>query len=437
MLDEHLRHLKDNFLSSEVETCAVLTGPIAYVGKTRFLCRQISFPSYDAYSRRNETSAELTPEFVAAVASEARRRNEFVCLAHSHPFSEHPSFSAIDDFGEARLLDFLNRRIPGRDHLSLVVGKKTVKCRLLGSNNAVDVYSAGADLRRISTLSDSSDDDDVFDRQVRALGRSGQQQLRHTCVSVVGLGGTGSVVVEQLAHLGVRNFLLIDHDILEASNLSRVVGTSADDVGRHKVEIAKDLVLRINPTSNVQAFRSNVVDDPVAKLLLQSDFMFCCTDSHGSRVVMNQLAYQYYLPCIDLGVAIRAENEKITHITGRVQMLSPGLSCLVCGNLLDPDTVRRDLMSDIHLKQDPYFIGAREPEPAVISINSTVVSLGITMFMSAITGAPSRARYQLYNGISGTVRAVQSDPVRTCVACSSYGALGKGDNWKLPTRVFQ
>jgi len=174
--------------------------------------------------------------------------------------------------------------------------------------------------------------------------------------------------------------------------------------------------------------------DDVARRLADVDFFFCCTDSHGSRAVLSQLAYQYLVPCIDTGVSITVQQGRISHITGRVQMLAPGLSCLTCAGLLDADAVRRDLMTDYERQADPYFIGAHEPQPAVISLNGTVVSLAVTMFLAAVTDGPAEARYQLYNGITGMVRAVMNTPDPTCIVCSPNGALARGDEWPLPAR---
>jgi molybdopterin-synthase adenylyltransferase len=124
----------------------------------------------------------------------------------------------------------------------------------------------------------------------------------------------------------------------------------------------------------------------------------------------------------------------VTHISGRVQMAAPGLPCLVCGNVIDPVAVRRELQSSVQRAADPYITGHNEPQPAVISLNSTMASLAVTMFMSAFTPVPGEARLQYYNGVSGVVRAatLQADP--SCVVCSRSGALGLGNKWPLPGR---
>lgn len=169
--------------------------------------------------------------------------------------------------------------------------------------------------------------------------------------------------------------------------------------------------------------------------LLAVDFLFCCTDSHGSRAVLNQMAYQYYIPTIDLGVRIDVTDGIVTAIAGRVQMLAPGLPCLVCHNLLDSEAVRRDLLSSDERGRDPYIVGAAEPQPAVISINAVVASLGVTMLLGAIAGFAANSRHQVYLADRGAVRPIQSTALDNCVVCSSRGALGRGDLWPLPWRT--
>ena len=128
----------------------------------------------------------------------------------------------------------------------------------------------------------------------------------------------------------------------------------------------------------------------MAEEIADTDFVFCCTDSHGSRAVLNQTAYQYLVPAIDMGVAIITQKGQITDIAGRSQMLAPGLGCLMCGDLLNPEAIRVDLLTDFERAADPYIVGAHEPAPAVISVNATISSISVTMFLAAVTGIPSQ-----------------------------------------------
>ena len=138
---------------------------------------------------------------------------------------------------------------------------------------------------------------------------------------------------------------------------------------------------------------------------------------------------------IDLGVVIAASIHGVSHVAGRTQMLAPGLGCLLCGNLLNPEAVRVDLLTDFERQRDQYVIGLQEPAPAVISLNGTMASLAVTMFLSAVVGIPSSARLLNYDAISGTLRPAMIGRHPSCIVCSERGALARSAEWPLPARL--
>jgi hypothetical protein len=241
-------------------------------------------------------------------------------------------------------------------------------------------------------------------------------------------------VLQQLAHLGVRHFLLIDPDTVEDSNLNRIVGATVHDVGRLKIAVAERLARQIDRTILVEARAESVLRERTALRLADTDFTFCCTDSQGSRAVLNAFAYQYLVPVIDMGVVITANKNEIAHIAGRTQLLAPGLPCLTCASLLDAEQVRRDLLTEFERQSDPYIVGDVQPAPAVISLNSTIASLATTMFLNVAVGVPGSARLLNYDAISGTTRSAVAAAHAGCIVCSDRGALARADEWPLPAR---
>jgi hypothetical protein len=184
----------------------------------------------------------------------------------------------------------------------------------------------------------------------------------------------------------------------------------------------------------VVSIQEDVTRQTTARSLIATDFFFACTDSHGSRAVLTQLSYQYFLPGIDLGVRIEVREGAVTHIVGRVQMLAPGLACTTCTRLLDPEAVRRDLLDEQQRRVDPYIVGRREPQPSVVSLNTTVAGMAVSMFMAAVTSVPMRARHQIILFDSGAVKPIENTPDPECFVCSSRGFLGRGDSWPSPGR---
>jgi molybdopterin/thiamine biosynthesis adenylyltransferase len=422
-----------------VESSAVcLAEPVAEAEMLNLIVRDVRLPHDGHYRRRGPFEAELTPEYVASVVREARDRKCSVVFCHTHPFAQNATFSETDWAGEQVLRQFIERRIPGVPHAALVISRDSASCRLVATDTFLRVYSVGRTIECHSSLHhrliSPADPSARFDRQLRAFGKQAQRELEGLYVAIIGAGGTGSVMAEQLAHLGVSHFLIVDPDVLDLSNLNRVVGATHDDVGRPKVEVAAELVRRINPAATVEALHGSVLNNTVVGRIRFVDAILCCTDSHGSRYVINEVAYRFLVPTFDCGVAIVAQNETLTHVSGRAQMLAPGLACLNCLNTLDPELVRRDLLTDFERARDPYIIGGTEPQPAVISINGVVVSLAVTMFLGAFARFPVMPRHQRYDCIRGVVRVIDNTALESCVTCSRRGALGVGDSWPLPGR---
>lgn len=430
-----LAKIRTTLLASEMEACAILFGrAVEENGRLlRLVIREAVFPTDDQYEVRSETTARLRPTFVAAIAQRAKRSGESLVFVHSHPFTSN-EFSAVDDAGEHALGEFLSERTPGLWHAAMLVTPAATIARVLGPGMPLKVFGVGEKLT-FDAGAGPVEPSDQFDRQIRMFGPVGQERLKALRVGIVGLGGTGSVIAQQLAHLGIEDFLLLDPDQVEFTNLNRLVGARRVDVGLPKVQIAKRMVTGINPEARVSTYEESALLARVAIRLLDVDFVFGCTDSQGSRAVLNQLSYQFLLPMIDMGVSIVTAEGHVSHIAGRVNMLAAGLGCFVCGQLLDPEAVRVDLLTDFERTADPYVVGSREPAPAVISLNSTIASLAVTMFLDAVLAIGANARFITYNGSSGVARPASVSPHPKCYVCADGGAFARAGAWPLPGRL--
>ena len=392
-------------------------------------------PTDNDYTRCGIDHAQLRPDFVARVAKRARLKDLSLVFVHTHPGDSIPQFSRVDDHGEEELAAFLIRRGQTCPHAALVLSQGGMSARVLGRNEPLRVVSVGD--RRIVEFDPEVGKAgalNMYDRQVRAFGTDGQRILHDLRVAVVGLGGTGSIAVQQLVHLGVHSFILIDPDNFELTNLNRVVGAFPIDVGHSKCEVAAQYIQQFSPDADVQVVNGDIVHESVARQLTDADIIFCCTDSHGSRSVVQQVAYQYLIPCIDIGSTITTSAGVVTGIFGRVQLLGPDQPCLWCSELLSSEEVRRDMMNEFERKADPYIRGANVPAPSVISINGTVVSLAVTMLLGLVTSIPVESRYLIYNAVAPSLRSVRTAAMNDCFICSRAGAFGLGDAQKIFAR---
>lgn len=93
-----------------------------------------------------------------------------------------------------------------------------------------------------------------FSRTELLIGKDNLNKLNKAKVAIFGIGGVGSYVVEALARSGVGNFVLIDNDVINISNINRQLIATYDTIGSLKVEVAKQRILSINPNATVTTF---------------------------------------------------------------------------------------------------------------------------------------------------------------------------------------
>lgn len=105
--------------------------------------------------------------------------------------------------------------------------------------------------------------DDIFVRTKKLIGDDAAYKLSKSTIILFGLGGVGGYILESLARSGIENFILIDFDKIESSNLNRQIITCQDNIGLLKADAAKNRVLSINPSSKVTAINAKVVKDKI------------------------------------------------------------------------------------------------------------------------------------------------------------------------------
>jgi hypothetical protein len=274
-----------------------------------------------------------------------------------------------------------------------------------------------------------------FARQVLMFKVEGQRKIESQPVAIVGLGGMGSQVAQSLAFLGVRNFLLIDDDRVDETNLNRLAGACAKDVGQLKVEVVRDLIRKINPGAEVVAIAKNLRTRAAMEPLITYPIIFGCVDQDGPRLILTELAAAYENTLIDLASEIfPAANDRALDFGGRVVVARAGDYCLFCARQIDHDQARQDLESPeirelnrIH----GYGLGDTGPAPAVFSLNGIIANLGVTEFLAMVTGFREPARKLTYLGMRGAVRdtADASDP--DCFTCKCLRGMRERANlWR-------
>ena len=422
----------------------LLCAPATTAEGIRLLTRELVPTPATAYRERLDYHLEIAPAFLNMVVDRALVTGLHPVLVHSHPGSREAQYSTSDDFGERRLVPVMHQLLPGRHVASLLVTPYDIRGRTLHDGRFTPLTSVDVIGGRVEVFepppsreraSSEVPTDEAYDRQARAISAAGMRRIHRLRVAVVGAGGTGSAVLEQLARLGVRDITIVDPDVLEVSNLSRIWGSRPDDAkqGRPKVEVLAQHLRAITPGLTVRALRASVVRQSVLAELRDRDLVFGCTDNHWSRAVLNRFAHQYLVPLADMGVRLDARAGMVSAAAGQVTLAGPGLSCLRCSGLIDPERVRVESMpldQRAALTREGYIAGADDPAPAVISLNTTVASMAVTaalsLFVNLTGGSPPAG--MRYDARTGTTFVVAPRRDALCDVCSrEAGVIALGD----------
>lgn len=92
-----------------------------------------------------------------------------------------------------------------------------------------------------------------LERSIAILGKEKFEKLVNSSVMIIGVGAVGGYALEMVARLGVKNIMVVDFDVFEKSNINRQILANVDTIGKKKVNVAFDRVIKINPDANIKA----------------------------------------------------------------------------------------------------------------------------------------------------------------------------------------
>jgi hypothetical protein len=387
----------------------------------------------------------LSPGFIHRMITRARDQGLVYLAVHNHGSDRSVGFSNIDfqshELGYPALLQISKGRPVG----ALVFGHRSIEADIwfkdhsrVSLDRAIIVGKSIRELRPHPIKKDGSSFEEKFDRQVRFFGITGQEQLSKCKVAIVGLGGVGSLISELLARLGVGEFILIDDDKIDKTNLSRIVGASMDDVIQKcfKTTIAERVIKQANPDARIQAINDDVSKFSVAKKITSCDYIFLAADSMRARLVVNAIVHQYLIPAVQVGSKIRAaDNGDLLDILSVVRPIRPGRGCLWCNQLIDPTQLAKEAKSDEERKAQAY--GVDEPNPSVITLNAVGAGQAVNDFLMDFLclRQTNGILYNYRNHIKDKSLIVNPLNREDCEECSVTGErYGLGDGIALPCR---
>jgi molybdopterin/thiamine biosynthesis adenylyltransferase len=284
-----------------------------------------------------------------------------------------------------------------------------------------------------------------FDRQVRAFGKEGQEKLAALNVAIVGLGGIGGIVAEELARLGVGHFVLIDHDAADPTSQNRLPGLSVDDVARKllKVDLAKRQIRIANPDAVVEVLPMKIFNREAIEAAAEADLIVCGTDDSASRFAVNEVSLSHLRPYMDIATGISTESGKLAGVGGRYTFTFPGSGCLLCAQAIDPTEAAAEFTpAEVRRAQerDGYIQGSTEPAASVMPLNALVASQAVFEVLAWVTGVRAPIQQRFFDALQGTVDRVTFSENPRCIACRGNLGLGtlaalpqKYSRWSVPT----
>jgi molybdopterin/thiamine biosynthesis adenylyltransferase len=385
-----------------VETAGVLIATYftAPNGDTRLLAQSVAWVDEAAYLKRTPTELIVKSEGYVPALAEAAERGAVCLWLHTHPGKNGiPSPSLRDEKVDREIAELFRIRTNSDFYGTIIVSPREQGIAFSGTvqfegfvSEQIDRLWVVGDAWHLtrSTSAASIPLSPIFSRSVLAFGAAVQETLGDLRVAVVGCGGTGSAVAEQLVRLGVRHLQIFDADTLSDTNVTRVYGSRPNDVKKPKVEILKQHLTTIAPSLDCQTSKRMITLKDSAKRLTSCDLVFGCTDDNAGRMVLSRLSFYFLTPIIDVGVMLSSDAQNnLVGIDGRVTTLTPGTACLVCRNRVDLLRAASELKTPEERKRlvaEGYAPALGNTEPAVVAFTTAVAAAALNELLERLIG---------------------------------------------------
>jgi len=384
------------------ETAGVMLVGIAEApnGDIRVLARQVRWVDEAAYTRRESDGLTIRSEGYVPALGEAEALGAACIWVHTHPGEDGLPRPSNHDRRVDRELEDLFRLRSGSPYYGAIIFSPRpsdlaftghLQCQDGPSLKIERLWQVGDRWQLVRAFDSALPQlTPIFDRNVRAFGPAVQQTLSDLRIGIVGCGGIGSAIAEQLVRLGVRHLVLIDPDVLTESNLTRVYGSTVTDVGKPKVQVLGHHLQSIASGVKCDPLQAMITLAATARCLIGCDLIFGCTDDNAGRLVLSRLATFLLTPVIDSGVLISSKTEgELTGIDGRVTTLCPGQACLVCRGRVDLARASAELLTPkerLRREDEGYAPALARTEPAVVAFTTIVSATAVSELLERLIG---------------------------------------------------
>jgi adenylyltransferase/sulfurtransferase len=235
------------------------------------------------------------------------------------------------------------------------------------------------------------------------VGSVGQRKIIESSALIIGAGGLGSPVALYLALAGLGKIGLVDFDVVDRSNLQRQILHQTDDIGKPKVQSAKETLLAHNPNVDVVLHEAPLTSDNAFELFEQYDYIINGADNFATRYLANDAAYLLKKPLID-GSILMFDGQATTYI--------PGKGCYRCLYPAPPP---------------PGLVPSCAEAGVLGAMCATIGSIQATEVLKLILGVgePLVNRLMLYDALSLEFRIVKVRRDPECPLCGDNPTISE------------
>lgn len=409
----------------------------------RLLATELLLPPPGAWEMQGEGILRPSARWLSAVIGAAIEAKAGLLFVHSHPDAHHPvGLSGVDISTMQALGATIAPMLDGPFAASVV--HQSGWAGVLWNDGTLEpierIVSVGHGLRLLTPVSTTNADALLDARQRDALGIV-HDRLRTLTIGLVGCGGLGSPIAEQIDRMGVAEIVLVDHDLLDTdSNVRRVFGSTPADLKATTPPAKVDVVGRhldsLGFETRITRINADVRTEHAFRALLDTDIVLIGTDTHGSRATVNDLASTYLLPVIDVGVRAGSKTDgTLAGLTAEVRLLTADRPCLWCRDAIDANVIRAENLPPkqrAQLEREGYVAaGIGGPVPSVIAL--TVLGAGMaTCALLALLSEESDVIPNGYvlDGMFGDAFETKTNEARHDCRCRLN--VGRGDGAAPP-----
>lgn len=434
ILEKDYELIKEKLLDSDLENivfleCKAFKTNNGYI----YLVNNVVVPD-DKYVVRNKNYVSYGYETYTRVLESCEANNNVFFSVHSH-MNSSLDFSNTDNENDQLLLECASVYNPNYFHGSVIMNKEgRISARVL--DYKISRFRTIQTIRIIGNnyinydVNKKVSDINTQDRAIRIFGIEGQKNIESLKVGIVGVGGNGTAVAEQIVRLGIKEILLLDHASISKSNISRMHETSVLDVGKSKSITLKKKLSRIYNDTRITAINDKVWKTESIRQLKECDIIFGCLDNTAKgRVVLDILKNAYYIPYIDMGLKICLSKDKNNFdIYGRVDLLIPGDGCLSCHKAINFNDLNSEMYKGTQLDNE-YLIGMdKSVDPQIIPYNTILASASVSLLLEYINHYGRRlTNHYVYNLLDYEILEKKDNEL--CKICKMD--LGKGDELNI------